>query len=165
MTAKRKAVPSRAISYETVRNLLFAYARAIDSGEFEAWPEFFVEDATYKILPRENADRGLPLAVMLCDSKNMMLDRIRALREANIYNIHYPRHTISNIELLERNGRTCRAVSNYVVYQTDQEGRTTIYSVGQYADVIVADGDGLKFKEKVVRVDTFGIPNLVALPI
>ena len=53
----------------------------------------------------------------------------------------------------------------YTVYQTDLEGQTRLFSVGQYRDVI-ADGDGgLKFREKIAVCDTFNIPNLLAIPL
>lgn len=40
------------------------YAAAVDSGNWDLWPEFFTDDAVYKLQPRENFDRGLPLATL-----------------------------------------------------------------------------------------------------
>ncbi len=41
-----------------------AYAAALDEQHFDAWPEFFLPDASYKVQARENFDRGLPLALI-----------------------------------------------------------------------------------------------------
>ncbi|MFM2186594.1 MAG: hypothetical protein RIR43_1166, partial [Pseudomonadota bacterium] len=40
-------------------NQLYAdYASAVDSGQWDLWPEFFVDDCVYRIQPRENHERG-----------------------------------------------------------------------------------------------------------
>jgi salicylate 5-hydroxylase small subunit len=39
-------------------------AAALDARELSRWPEFFTEDAPYRLQSRENFDRGLPLAIM-----------------------------------------------------------------------------------------------------
>ncbi len=94
-----------------------------------------------------------------------MIDRVRSLREANIYNLHYPRHLITNVELLSNDDGTLEVAACFVVYQTDMEGQTCCYSVGQYLDRIVTEPGGLKFQEKVAICDTFNIPNLLAVPL
>lgn len=152
-------------AYHAIVALEYAYARCIADDRLELWPEFFVEDCLYQVLPRENRDRGLPLAVMLCDSKGMLKDRIRSLREANIYNIHYPLHQISNIEILDRDGGMFTVRANYAVYQTTQEGETSVYSVGRYHDRIVFEAGEPRFKEKIVVLDSYNIPNLLAVPL
>ena len=71
----------------------------------------------------------------------MMVDRVKSLREANVYNLHYSRHVVSNIEILSARDDTFEVAACYTVYQTDLEGQTRLFSVGQYRDVI-ANGDG-----------------------
>jgi 3-phenylpropionate/cinnamic acid dioxygenase small subunit len=61
------------------------YARAIDDGDFEAWPEFFLEDGLYKLTTADNHAQGMEAGVIYADSRNMLRDRISALRVANIY--------------------------------------------------------------------------------
>jgi len=151
--------------YDAIVALEFAYSRCIVDDRLEEWPEFFVDDCLYQVLPRENHDRGMPLAIMMCDSKGMLKDRVRSLREANIYNIHYPLHQISNIEIVDREGGLYHVRASYAAYQTTQDGETTVYSVGQYHDKVVFDGDQPRFKEKTVVLDTFNVPNLLAVPL
>ena len=43
------------------------YASAVDSGNWDLWPEFFTEDGVYRLQPRENHERGLPLASRICE--------------------------------------------------------------------------------------------------
>ena len=139
------------MSYETllaVQNLQNDYVACIDDDDLERWPEFFTEQCLYKVIPRENADAGLPVAVMFCDSRGMLRDRIVALRNANIYAPHFYRHLVSNTRIVDESSDEIRAQTNYAVFQTLLDGETRVYNVGRYDDVVVRDGDQLKFKEK-----------------
>ena len=69
-------------------DLLAEYGALIDMGKFDEWLGLFAEECRYQIVPRENFDRGLPAALVFCDSRAMLEDRIRALRE--IQHSHRP---------------------------------------------------------------------------
>ena len=151
--------------YDDIRALEYRYARLLDDDQLEEWPNLFVERGVYKVIPRENLSRQPALPIMFCDGRAMMQDRVRSLREANVYNLHYSRHVISNVEILSARDDTYEVAACYTVYQTDLEGQTRLFSVGQYRDVI-ANGDGnLQFQEKIAVCDTFNIPNLLAIPL
>jgi salicylate 5-hydroxylase small subunit len=47
--------------YFALNQLYADYARAVDSGNWDLWPAFFIEDCSYRLQPRENHERGLPL--------------------------------------------------------------------------------------------------------
>ena len=145
--------------------LLHRYARVLDTDRLEEWPELFTEDGVYKVLPRENAVQNLPLALILCPGRNSMLDRVRSLREANIYNEHYPRHLVSNIQVLAENNGVYDVSALYVVYQTDLEGHTRLFSTGEYQDRIVFRNGAPQFLARIALCDTLSIPNLLAIPI
>ena len=107
----------------------------------------------------------IALPIFFCDSQAMMVDRVKSLREANVYNLHYSRHVVSNVEILSARDDTFEVAACYTVYQTDLEGQTRLFSVGQYRDVI-ANGEGeFRFREKIAVCDTFNIPNLLAIPL
>jgi len=152
-------------AYDEIRALEYRYARLLDENRLEEWPTLFVERGVYKVIPRENLDREPALPIMFCDSRAMMLDRIVSLRKANVYNLHYSRHVISNIEILSAQDDTFEVAACYTVYQTDLEGQTRLFSVGQYRDIIANGGGELKFREKIAVCDTFNIPNLLAIPL
>ena len=151
--------------YQAILTLEYRYARLLDDDRLEEWPELFVERGVYKVIPRENWHREPKLAVLFCDSRAMMVDRISSLRTANIYNIHYPRHVVTNVEVLAARGDDYDVAAAFTVYQTDQEGQTKLFSVGQYLDVITFAGGAPRFREKIAICDTFNIPNLLAIPL
>ena len=119
----------------------------------------------YKIVPRENHDRNLPLSLMLCENKNMLRDRVQSLRKANIYNIHTDRHLVSAIRVVGESNGDYQVEANYAVFQTSQEGETRIFSAGQYLDTITFVDGAPKFKQKLVVSDTAAIHTLLATPI
>ena len=152
-------------TYNKIVALEYRYARLLDDDRLEDWPNLFIERGVYKVIPRENWQREPKLAILFCDSRAMMNDRISSLRTANIFNIHYPRHVVTNVEVLAARGDEFDVAAAYTVYQTDQEGQTKLFSVGQYLDVITfGEGEPL-FREKTAICDTFNIPNLLAIPL
>jgi anthranilate 1,2-dioxygenase small subunit len=148
-----------------VEDLLNAYAQCIDDDDLENWPNFFTEQCLYRIIPRENHEIGLPVAVIWCDSKGMLNDRVTALRHANVYQVQWYRHIISNPRILSFDGDEIHVQSNYAVFKTCNDGESTVYNVGRYVDVIVRDNGVLKFKERSAIYDTHKITTLMVIPI
>ena len=147
-----------------VAALLDEYLDCIDSDRLEEWLELFTDDATYQVLPRENAEQNLPASLILCTSRKMLRDRIVSLRNANEYNPHYDRHFVSNVRV-RPDGDGWHLSANYVVYQTSHEGQSRLFSVGGYQDQVVRDGGQLRFRRKLVIVDTFAVPSMLATPL
>jgi len=145
-----------------VCDLLADYGALIDMAKFDEWLDLFAEECRYQILPRENFDRGLPAALVYCDSRAMLEDRIRALREANKYNIHIDRHVIGLPRIFD-NGLEVEAP--FAVYQTDQEGETRLFATGLYRDRLEISGRRLKIRDKLILLDTFAVPSLLATPL
>ena len=74
------------------------YVHCLDADELERWPEFFTEDCFYRITSAENYEAGLPLGLIYATSRNMLKDRVSALRQANIYEPQRYRHLVSSIK-------------------------------------------------------------------
>ena len=77
-----------------VQDLNARYVQAIDDNKLEAWPDFFTEDGRYRVTTAENFERGLPLAMIYATSRAMLRDRVRSLRDANVYEAQRYRHVI-----------------------------------------------------------------------
>jgi len=150
------------IDRAAVYDLLAEYGALIDMMKFDEWLGLFAEECRYQIVPRENFDRGLPAGLVFCDSRAMLEDRIRALREANKYNIHTDRHIIGLPRICD-NGR--RIDAPFTVFQTDQEGETRLFATGLYRDRLEAAGGRLKIRDKLILLDTFAVPSLLATPL
>lgn len=148
-----------------VQELIARHAELIDDDRLEEWPDLFVEDCVYNVIPRENEDRGMPLGVIYCDSRGMLIDRVVSLRKANIYPTHHYRHVLSTARITAVDGEVVRTQTSYVVFQTRNDGQTTIYNAGKYIDEIVATDAGLKFRSKKAVFDTNRVDTLMVRPV
>src|SRR5690348_9899684 len=135
------------IDRAAVHDLLAEYGALIDTGKFDEWLGLFAEECRYRIVPRENFDRGLPAALVFCDNRAMLDDRIRALREANKYNIHTDRHVIGLPRALDD---SLIVEAPFAVFQTDQEGETRLFATGLYRDRLELSGQRLKIRDKLI---------------
>jgi anthranilate 1,2-dioxygenase small subunit len=151
--------------FRRIEDFLIRYIHCIDDDKLEAWPDFFTERCLYKIISRENHDRGLPLGVMECDSRGMLKDRIESMRRANVYEPHSYRHQVSALQIERRpDGRIdCR--SNYLVVRTMADGTMSIFSTGRYLDRLVLEDGQPKLEERLVVFESRRIETLLVIPI
>ena len=98
------------------------YAHCLDNDRLEDWPGFFTEDCAYRVISAENFEAGLPLGLIYATSKNMLVDRVMALREANIYEPQRYRHMTSNIRIKVHTTDLLDVVANFIVVRTMQDG-------------------------------------------
>jgi anthranilate 1,2-dioxygenase small subunit len=148
-----------------VFELYAEYGALIDAGHYEAWLGLFADECSYHIVPRENYERGLPAALVFCDTRAMLEDRIRALCEANKYNIHSDRHVIGLPRILGATDKCSAVEAPFAVFQSDQDGETRLFATGLYRDELVRDGHGLRFRGKMVLLDSFAVPTLLSTPL
>ncbi len=147
-----------------VEELYNTYARVLDDGPLEAWPDLFTDPCTYQIVPRENFEADLPLAIMRCESKGMLMDRVHSVQETIVYEPRYLRHHITNISGTEVDG-DLTVQANYSVIEVLPEELPRILSVGRYLDKVVRAGGQLLFKEKRVVYDSELVPNSIVFPL
>jgi anthranilate 1,2-dioxygenase small subunit len=141
------------------------YVHCLDSDELEHWPDFFTEDCFYRVTSAENYEAGMPLGLIHATSRDMLKDRVSALREANIYEPQCYRHLVSSIKVLAERGDTLDLVANFLVVRTMQEGDMTLFAAGRYLDQVRLTGDAWKFVRKDVVLDSRQIDTLLAIPI
>lgn len=151
--------------YFALTQLYADYAAAVDSGNWDLWPEFFTEECSYKLQPRENHERGFPLATLSFESKGMLKDRAYGIRETLFHDPYYQRHVVG-APLVLKVGQDCiHAQANYAVFRTKLSKETTVFNVGRTLDEVVHTPDGLRFKSRLVIYDSEMIPNSIIYPI
>jgi salicylate 5-hydroxylase small subunit len=151
--------------YYQLTSLYTDYAAALDAGEWEKWPDFFVEDCVYKVLPRENYERGFPLATMAFESRGMLRDRIYGATETIFHDPYYQRHVVGAPRVLRAQDGRIESEANYAIFRTKPSQLTTVFNVGRYLDVIRQTPGGLKFESRLCIFDSELIPNSLIYPI
>ena len=151
---------------QQIEDLIADYAHAIDDDRLEEWPEFFVEDCSYRIIDRLSHAKGRLVGIMECSSRGMLRDRILALREANIYEPHVYRHLLSGTRITgEAEDGVYTVHTSYAIIRTMQEGDMSVFSAGKYVDEIVFEGGSPKFRSRIVVCDSARIDTLIVIPI
>ena len=151
--------------YLAITQLYADYERAVDSGNWDLWPEFFTDDCVYRLQPRENHERGFPLATLSFTSKGMLKDRVYGIKETLFHDPYYQRHVVGTPVLREVLADGFRCEANYAVFRTKLSEPSTVFNVGRYLDVVVRTPDGLKFASRQCIYDTEMIPNSIIYPI
>jgi salicylate 5-hydroxylase small subunit len=164
MTSSEQALQRLALQME-VDQLNAAYAAVLDEKRFDAWPEFFVEEGSYKVQARENFDRGLPLALMALESRGMMKDRVYGITQTIYHGPYYMRHIISPARILSGEGDVVKAEANYAVFRTKPGGVSEVYNVGRYIDELIKKDGLLKFRSRLCVYDSEMILNSLIYPV
>lgn len=151
------------------------YASAVDGGDWEAWVGLFTERCIYRVVPRENHERGFPLATLAFEGLGMLKDRAYAIRETLFHDPYYQRHVVglprvlgaATEDELARVGASegWQVESNYAVFRTKLSQPTTVFNVGRYLDTVVRAPQGLKFATRVCVYDSEMIANSLIYPI
>ncbi|MFK4442380.1 salicylate 5-hydroxylase small subunit [Caballeronia udeis] len=152
-------------TYQQLLALYSDYAAAIDNNEWDKWPDFFTEVCVYKVQPRENFERGYPLATLSFESRGMLKDRIYGATETIFHDPYYQRHVVSVPRILKVEAETIRSEANYAVFRTKPDEMSTVFNVGRYLDTIRRTDEGLKFESRICVFDSEMISNSLIYPI
>ena len=141
------------------------YARAIDNDELERWPEFFEATCIYKVTSRENLEAGYPFGVIYADSRAMLQDRVKSLRDANIYEGQTYRHILGRPWVTQVDGENVRAETSFIVVRVMRDGQSILFATGAYQDLLRVTADAISWRERIVVCDSSRIDTLMALPL
>ncbi len=143
-----------------------AYARVIDSEQFEQWPELFTDPCLYKVTTAENVARGYEAGIIYADSRAMLQDRVSALRKANIYERQRYRHIVGLPMVLGREGSASIVEVPFLIVRIMGDGAMSLFATGCYRDKVTTDAAGdLRFAERIVVCDGARFDTLVAIPL
>lgn len=141
------------------------YAAAVDSGNWDLWPEFFTDPCVYRLQPRENHERGLPLATLAFTSKGMLKDRVYGIKETLFHDPYYQRHVVGTPVIRSAASGRYACEANYAVFRTKLSDASTVFNVGRYLDTVVSTPAGLKFAARECIYDTEMVPNSIIYPV
>lgn len=142
------------------------YCAALDGGDVERWPEFFIQDALYRVIARENVELDLPVGLVYAEGRDMMHDRAVAISRTQMYAPRYLLHIISNVRVKNANDAgEVEAEAAFLLMQTLVEGPTTVHLAGTYRDVFVREDGALRLKLRDVIYDTNILANDLVYPV
>ena len=159
------ALTARLLLRAEISEFLDEYSRCLDDGRLDDWPDFFLDDALYNILPRENFEENLLTSLLYLDSNAMRRDRVMCIRDVIIHQKAHSRHLVSGLRILETTPDTVTAVANFAVMHSDSDGYSKLFATGEYRDRIRRIDGKLRFAERIVLLDSFTIDSQLVDPL
>jgi anthranilate 1,2-dioxygenase small subunit len=117
------------------------------------------------VLPRENVEQGFPVALIYCESRDMLMDRVVALRETALFAPRIARRFTSGICLRAVKAEELRLSANFAVLQTMPDQPSELFLCGRSADRVVEDGGALRFAERTFVYDSTIVPTSLVYPV
>lgn len=151
-----------------IRDFYDAYYEALDDVRLEEWPDFFTEECLYRVIPRENHERGYRLCTMQAESRGMLQDRVTGLLKTQMYAPRYYRRFPGPLRVTP-GADGIRTRHNLLMVQTLIDQQPNIVLCGVCHDHLVEeDGHphlaGLRLAERVVVFDSEMIANSLIYP-
>jgi len=148
-----------------IHELIGDYAECIDENRLEDWPSLFTDPCRYLVTSRTNHAAGLPQGVMYAASRGMLLDRVFAIRRANIFEPHSYRHVVGPVRIKSVEGDMAEVHSSFIAARIMHDGTTTLFATGRYLDRIDVSTTPYRFRERLVVLDSDKIDTLLAIPL
>ena len=140
------------------------YYDALDAVDLERWPDLFTEDCFYRIMARENYERGLRLGTIMAESRGMLFDRVNALRKTQVFAPRYYRRFPGPIRITEQDGSGVSAEHNLLIVQTLIDKGSEILMSARCYDKITIEDERMLIKRREVVFDSEMIPNSLIYP-
>ncbi|HAE51324.1 MAG: aromatic-ring-hydroxylating dioxygenase subunit beta [Tistrella sp.] len=146
-----------------VRDLYDAYYDTLDDVRLSDWPGFFLPDCLYRVIPRENFERGYTLSTMQAESRGMLQDRVTGLTTTQMYAPRYYRRFPGPLRI-SAGPEGIRTRHNLLIVQTLIDRQSEIVLSAVCHDRIVDEDGRLYFAERIVVIDSEMIPNSLIYP-
>jgi len=149
-----------------VSTLNAACAAALDADRLEEWPDFFLEQCLYKVTTADNHAKGYQAGIIYADTRAMLVDRVFALREANIYERQRYRHILGMPLIRAEADGAISAETSFLVIRTMREGQMDVFIAGVYLDKLRLNAAGAwRYAERIVVCDSQRFDTLLAIPL
>jgi len=153
------------ISRAEVEELFADYNAALDDRDLGRWLSFFMAVSSYVVTTRENLDRGWSIAIINCETRGMMIDRVAAIQKTMYFLPRQQRRIISGVRVVGAEGAAVRVRSAFAMFETLPSEPSKFFVAGQALDVIGREDDKLKFVSRRCVLDSAIVPNSLIYPI
>ncbi len=141
------------------------YCAVLDANEVELWPQFFTEQATYRVTSRENVALNLPVGLVYCEGRAMMHDRAVAIARTQMFAPRYMLHLLGSTQVQDETTDGILSSTPFVLMQTLVEGPSMVHLAGTFQDRFVREGEGLLLADRQVVHDTEILANDLVYPV
>jgi 3-phenylpropionate/cinnamic acid dioxygenase small subunit len=151
---------------ERIDALQSDYVYALDSKDMDGWLGSFDNPGSYICIAAENVANNLPLALMMDDCHERLMDRVTYITKvwAGTFEDYQTRHFIQRMKCEDAGNNTYNVETNYSILYTPEQGQTDILVTGKYVDTVTINGTA-KFTAKQAIMDTNVSPRYIVYPV
>lgn len=153
------------ISRDSVERFYESYYDSLDENRLSDWPPHFSEECLYRVVSRENFERGLPLSTIVAESRNMLIDRVTGLTKTQVYAPRYYRRFPGPLRVQAESNALVSVQHNLLIIQTLIDKQSEIVMSGRCHDKIELEQGQLQLKVRVFVFDSEMIPNSLIYPV
>lgn len=147
-----------------VQALYAECASALDLRDFARFLACFAAECAYSIRARENVERGWPIALVACNNRGMLVDRVAAVEKSSFIIPRVQRRIVSGIRVLGAEP-DLHAEASFVVFETFEGETTTLFVAGRFEDTLRREAGALKLAERRCILDSSIVPNSLPYPL
>lgn len=152
------------ISRSAIEDLYADYYETLDAVRLDDWPEYFAEECVYRIISRENYERGFRLATVGAESRGMLKDRVTGLVKTQVYAPRYYRRFPGPLRIRAVQDGQIPVEHNLLMVQTLIDKQSDIVLAGRCWDRLVIEDGRLLIKRRDVVFDSEMVPNSLIYP-
>ena len=147
--------------------LQMKHLAALDSHDLDGWLACFAEEAGYICITRENHDAGLPVALMMDDTRARLKDRVKFINEvwSGTFEDYGTRHFVQRLDCQKADRGRYNVQTNFMVAYTTRRGGSDILVTGIYEDSVELAGAAARFTSKRAILDTVTTPRYLVYPV
>jgi anthranilate 1,2-dioxygenase small subunit len=120
----------RLLQWISVNHLYSEYGRLLDEKRLGEWVDLFTEDCLYQAIPRENVEADLPLALIRCEGRRGLLDRVNAIENLLVYKPRVMRHIFSGLRIISTREDVVSTETSFAVFETLEGQHTALFATG-----------------------------------
>lgn len=148
---------------ESVVQYQVRLAALLDDQKYDEFVAEFTEDGRYRLIPRENHDRGLPTCI-IDDTRDRLIYRSQLISRQWHHGPFRETRMLTNFDVDFPAADAARARANFAVYLTDAEGESRLHMVGRLEDSLAMREGRWRIRQRFAILETFKPTDVIVYP-
>jgi 3-phenylpropionate/cinnamic acid dioxygenase small subunit len=148
---------------ESIRRRIHLTARHLDDGDYAAFLKLFTADGEYRV--EANAPELQNTMTWLQMTRDELAERCAQVSKQEWQIGSYQQTRLLSIDIIDNYGDAAHSSTNFVIYQTDSQGRTECYVAGRYEDDWSATNGEWELAARCVELKTRLLSPMSPLPL
>jgi 3-phenylpropionate/cinnamic acid dioxygenase small subunit len=148
---------------ESVVRYQVRLAALLDEQKYDEFVAEFTEDGAYRLIGRENHERGLPTCI-IDDTRDRLIYRSQLISRQWHHGSFRETRMLSNFDVEFPAAEAAHAKANFAVYHTDAEGESRLHMVGRLEDSLVMREKRWRVRRRFAILETFKPREVIVYP-